>query len=143
MVSLLYLNVPHADLQPDTTIIHSPNADEALSLLSIQGPPTPSLIEQACQQFLDLGVGPDGTGTVIIRSGHLGAYVKSRKTKGQWIPAYWGEEDAEKVVDVTGQYQSSLHIFLPNMTEPCYYRCWKHIFRWIGRWVVLYQWRCV
>ncbi|KAI0763271.1 Ribokinase-like protein [Irpex lacteus] len=82
--------------------ILSPNADEALSLLSIPGTPTPSLIEQACQQFLDLGVGPNGSGTVIIRSGHLGAYVKSQKTKGQWIPAYWGEEDAEKVVDVTG-----------------------------------------
>ncbi|KAI0092828.1 Ribokinase-like protein [Irpex rosettiformis] len=86
---------------PEISIL-SPNADEALSLLSIPGTPTCALIEQACQRLLDLGVGPDGSGTVIIRSGHLGAYVKSRTKEGWWVPAYWGEENKAKVVDVTG-----------------------------------------
>lgn len=66
------------------------------------GTPTVELIEQACQRFIDLGVGPNGSGTVIIRSGHLGAYVASRSKPGRWIPAFWGPEDADKVVDVTG-----------------------------------------
>ncbi|KAI0699403.1 Ribokinase-like protein [Cytidiella melzeri] len=86
---------------PEVSIL-SPNADEALSLLSIAGPPTKSRVEQACRQFLDLYVGPHGTGAVIIRSGHLGAYVATRNQPGRWIPAFWGPESAEKVVDVTG-----------------------------------------
>ncbi|KIP12869.1 hypothetical protein PHLGIDRAFT_20867 [Phlebiopsis gigantea 11061_1 CR5-6] len=80
----------------------SPNAEEALSMLSINAPPTRSLVEHACQQFLDMGVGPGGTGAVIIRSGSMGAFVSTRAKGGRWIPAFWGPEDAEHVVDVTG-----------------------------------------
>lgn len=83
-------------------MIHSPNADEALSLLSMPQPPTKSTVEQACHRFLDLGVGQEGKGTVIIRSGSMGAYVASREHAGRWVPAFWGANEGHKVVDVTG-----------------------------------------
>jgi sugar/nucleoside kinase (ribokinase family) len=83
---------------------YSPNAEEALGLLADLSPVSKSSIERACKSFLDLGVGPTGTGTVIIRSGSLGAYVASREKPGMWIEAYWSTE--ERVVDVTGDYLS-------------------------------------
>ncbi|KAI0303136.1 Ribokinase-like protein [Russula brevipes] len=60
-----------------------PNAEEALALLSIPSPPTKSSIERACEAFLDFGVGPSGTGWVIIRSGSMGAYIASRSGRAR------------------------------------------------------------
>jgi hypothetical protein len=85
----------------------SPNAEEALGLLSVPLPPTKSSIEQACKAFLDFGVGPGGTGWVIIRSGSMGAYVASRSQPGTWIDAYWRTD--ERVVDVTGKFLMLQH----------------------------------
>jgi len=85
---------------------HSPNAEEALSLLAYPSPVSKSSIERACKSFLDFGVGPAGTGAVIIRSGSLGAFVASREQPGVWIEAYWTNE--ERVVDVTGAGNSFL-----------------------------------
>ena len=82
----------------------SPNADEALSLLSMPLPPVKATIEAACLRFLALGVGPGGTGHVVIRSGALGACIASREEPPQWIDAFWTETVTEKVVDVTGLY---------------------------------------
>lgn len=62
---------------------------------------TKPAIEHAATKLLDLGVGIDGKGCVIIRSGALGAYVVSRETKGVWVDAFW--KDPSKVVDVTGE----------------------------------------
>ncbi|TCD71346.1 hypothetical protein EIP91_011117 [Steccherinum ochraceum] len=89
------------DVLPDISIL-SPNAEEALSLLSMHVPVTKVAVEEACNQFLKFGVGSDGTGSVIIRSGNLGAYVASSQRAGVWVDAYWTPEDEEKVVDVTG-----------------------------------------
>ncbi len=89
------------------THAYSPNAEEALSLLADPSPVSKSSIEQACKSFLDFGVGPEGTGAVVIRSGSLGAYVASRSQPGTWIEAYWRTE--ERVVDVTGDF-----LFPPN-----------------------------
>lgn len=69
----------------------------------MSGHPTKPLVEDACQRFLDIGVGWKGEGVVIIRSGSMGAYVASRTEPGRWIPAYWGENEVDKVVDVTGE----------------------------------------
>ncbi|KAI0049586.1 Ribokinase-like protein [Auriscalpium vulgare] len=80
--------------------ILSPNAEEALSLLSLSVPVSRRSVENACSRFLDLGVGPEGSGWVIIRSGALGAFVASRKRPGEWIDAFW--VDGTHVVDVTG-----------------------------------------
>ncbi|KAK7695647.1 hypothetical protein QCA50_000283 [Cerrena zonata] len=82
--------------------ILSPNADEALSLLSLTGPATQEQVEAAADRFLELGVGPEGNGYVIIRSGALGAYVASRTRPGRWFDAYWTKDDAPHIVDVTG-----------------------------------------
>lgn len=83
-------------------MIDSPNAEEALALLSLPLPPTKSLIEQAAVKFLDLGIGAEGCGCVIIRSGGMGAFVKTRNTEGTWVDAFWASDDAGKIVDVTG-----------------------------------------
>ena len=86
------------------TFIISPNAEEALTLLSLPLPPSRELIELAAHKFLEFGVGQNKTGWAIIRSGPLGAYMKSQMTKGIWVDAYWTREDSHKIVDVTGYF---------------------------------------
>ncbi|CDO74016.1 hypothetical protein BN946_scf185043.g65 [Trametes cinnabarina] len=72
-------------------------------------PPTKELIEQACRHFLDMGVGPDGSGAVIIRSGAMGACVARNGQPMVWVDAYWsGPANSHKVVDVTGAGNSFL-----------------------------------
>jgi len=85
----------------------SPNAEEALSLLSLPKIPTKQLIEQAASMFLDIGVGKASGGCVIIRSGAMGAYTATRIRGGQWVDAFW-TDNAEKVIDVTGAGNSFL-----------------------------------
>jgi len=84
----------------------SPNAEEALGLLSMPFPVTQLKIEEAAAKFLDYGVGDSGKGSVVIRSGTLGAYVVSRTAKGRWVEAFWGLNDLHRVVDVTGTRRS-------------------------------------
>lgn len=57
-----------------------------------------------------MGVGKENFGSVIIRSGALGAYVITSDRKGQWIDAFWDSpENIDRVVDVTGaDYSDSL-----------------------------------
>lgn len=86
----------------------SPNAREALSLLSLPLTSTKALIEEAATEFLSFGVGVDGNGWVVIRSGELGAYVKNRVQDGIWVDAFWTSDDEGKVVDVTGAGNSFL-----------------------------------
>lgn len=90
---------------------------------------TKELVEEACCRFLEMGVGPNGTGHVIIRSGALGACVAQRGQPFSWIDAYWsGPEGASKVVDVTGAYRrtdawrAQLSLNPPN-------RCWEQLSR--------------
>ncbi|KAF8803908.1 Ribokinase-like protein [Phlegmacium glaucopus] len=85
-----------------------PNAEEALSLLSLPLPPSRESIELAADKFLEIGVGQDRTGWVIIRSGPLGLYMKTQMTKGAWVDAYWTTEDKHKIIDVTGAGNSFL-----------------------------------
>lgn len=80
----------------------SPNSDEALSILSMPSPPNKQYIEEAAACFLDMGLGQDGKGHIVIRSGELGAYVASRERRGQWVNAFWTPTDVNKIVDVTG-----------------------------------------
>jgi hypothetical protein len=80
----------------------SPNAEEALALLSLPLPPTKKIIEEAAHKFLELGVGIDGKGCVIIRSGNMGACVALKDKPTRWVPAFWTSKDEHKVVDVTG-----------------------------------------
>ncbi|KAH7344550.1 Ribokinase-like protein [Rhizoctonia solani] len=87
--------------------ILSPNAEEALGLLSIDnaGVDDPAVIELAAARFLSFGVGEHASGYVIIRCGAMGAYAATMgagAVKGWWTPAYWTPEDEGAVVDVTG-----------------------------------------
>lgn len=93
--------------------ILSPNAEEALGLLSIDkaGENTPSVIEDAAATFLSFGIGKNSSGYVVIRCGALGAYGASLshgQVKGWWVPAYWTVNDVGAVVDVTGAGNSFL-----------------------------------
>ncbi|KAH9853707.1 Ribokinase-like protein [Lenzites betulinus] len=93
---------------PDISVL-SPNAEEALALLSLPLSPTKELVEEACRQFLEMGVGPEGRGSVIIRSGAMGACIAQRGQPNVWVDAYWGGPgSAAKVVDVTGAGNSFL-----------------------------------
>ncbi|KAF9646979.1 Ribokinase-like protein [Thelephora ganbajun] len=89
------------EILPSISIL-SPNAEEALGLLSISLPITQAKIEEAAAKFLDYGIGGSGKGSVVIRSGALGAYVASRAAKGRWVEAFWGPDDLHRVIDVTG-----------------------------------------
>jgi len=88
--------------------ILSPNAEEAFSLLSRPVPVSKVGIEEAAKEFLGFGVGYEGSGWVIIRSGALGAFVTSRDIEGAWVDAFWTAADVDKVVDVTGAGNSFL-----------------------------------
>lgn len=77
-----------------------------MGFLSIPLPVTQAKIEEAAAKFLDHGIGDSGNGSVIIRSGGLGAYVVSRTTRGRWVEAFWGPNDLHHVVDVTGACES-------------------------------------
>ncbi|KIK65488.1 hypothetical protein GYMLUDRAFT_240015 [Collybiopsis luxurians FD-317 M1] len=94
-----------AAILPSVDIL-SPNAEEALSLLSIfiVLPLGKSPIEHAADRFLQLGA----KDAVIIRSGALGAYVLTRKAGGRWVEAFWTENDASRIADVTGAGNSFL-----------------------------------
>lgn len=73
-----------------------------MSILSMPKIPTKELVEEACRRFLEMGVGPDGQGSVVIRCGAMGACIAARGSPCAWIEAYWGSENSGKVVDVTG-----------------------------------------
>lgn len=82
-------------------------------------PPSKTSIEEACRKFLDLGIGENGKGHAVIRSGHLGACVASREEQPRWVDAFWTEKEPDKIVDVTGASYSSalLEIYYPQRTD--------------------------
>ncbi|KAG1762304.1 Ribokinase-like protein [Suillus occidentalis] len=93
--------------------ILSPNAEEALSLLSLPLIVTKSAVEIAASEFLKMGVGKENSGSVIIRSGALGAYVMTSDRKGRWIDAFWSSaENIDKVVDVTGDFFGRIFLII-------------------------------
>ncbi|KAI2732466.1 hypothetical protein CBS147332_1605 [Penicillium roqueforti] len=86
--------------------VFSPNHLE-LAALFVDTPATPDRteIETLALKFLASGVGPEGKGTVIIRAGENGCFVRSGNLS-KWLPSFHiagtGEEQAAKVVDPTG-----------------------------------------
>ena len=78
--------------------------------MSLPLTPTKALIEEAATEFLRIGVGIDGNGWVVIRSGELGAYVKNRVQDGIWVDAFWTSDDEGKVVDETGMSLKAGHL---------------------------------
>jgi hydroxymethylpyrimidine/phosphomethylpyrimidine kinase len=93
----------------------SPNCEEAFSFLGVtESHPTRGTIEKACAQFLEFGVGKNGQGWIIIRSGHLGACVAKRGETLLWIDAFFQDKDEKegRIVDVTGMLLGALCICL-------------------------------
>lgn len=76
-------------------------------MLSVNSSPTKESIEQAANKFLEFGIGKNGAGCVIIRSGAMGAYTTTRNKGGQWVDPFW-TNNTEKVVDVTGESRVQL-----------------------------------
>lgn len=103
--------------------------------MSLPLPPTKLLIEQAAQKFLDFGIGVNGNGAVIIRSGALGSFVQSHEVGGAWVDPFHAGTDA-KVVDVTGGFCDPSERFL--LTR--FLRRWKQLFGWSRRGVKVDGW---
>lgn len=103
---LRYVKVDQSHCELQTCCFSSsPNAEEAFSLLgNLQTSPTRASIELAAQEFLRYGIG-EGKGSIIIRSGGLGACVAKYGERPRWVNAYWephNARDHNKIIDVTG-----------------------------------------
>lgn len=57
------------------------------------------LIESLSEQWLDSGIGPNGSGGIVLRSGKDGCLVARRGLR-KWMPAY--HQDSTRVIDPTG-----------------------------------------
>lgn len=57
------------------------------------------LVESLCEQLLHNGIGPDGSGGIVVRCGKDGCVV-ARQNHHKWLPAT--HQSAEKVIDPTG-----------------------------------------
>ncbi|KAJ6110864.1 hypothetical protein N7486_003099 [Penicillium sp. IBT 16267x] len=86
----------------------SPNHLELAKLFS-QAPEaafSKSRVEELASKLLGSGVGPDGTGVVVVRAGEHGCLVQSRDVPPRWLPPFYGsgflEERKFPVVDPTG-----------------------------------------
>ena len=101
-------------------------------------PATKPAIEDAAARLLALGVGREGSGWVIVRSGALGAYVASRQRRGEWVDAYWAPADAPaKIVDVTGAFFFPLTRRRRARASSLSHRarrCWEQLSWRVGRW---------
>ncbi|TRX93686.1 hypothetical protein FHL15_005362 [Xylaria flabelliformis] len=62
---------------------------------------SPSAVEAQARTFLEAGIGPNGDGLAIIRSGEHGVLTMSNNIKAEWFPAYY-EKGATEVIDATG-----------------------------------------
>ncbi|KAI0156506.1 Ribokinase-like protein [Xylariaceae sp. FL1272] len=73
------------------------------------------VIETQARIFLDSGIGRDGDGLVVIRSGEHGVYYLS-KSRAEWLPPYYDPE-CDKVVDPTGAGNAFLGAFTVSFQE--------------------------
>jgi len=93
----------------------SPNHDELAGFFA-DLPQTTSIkntkegIEELARRLLEVGVGQESSGAVVVRAGHRGSFVIS-KNVSIWLPAYYASEEDNshrKVVDTTGAGNSFL-----------------------------------
>ena len=57
------------------------------------------IVEECCKTWLKSGIGPDGTGLIVVRAGAKGCLVASR-SGFEWMSAF--HQDPSRVVDPTG-----------------------------------------
>ncbi|ORY22988.1 Ribokinase-like protein [Naematelia encephala] len=97
--------------------VFSPNLLELQTILSIK-PTEPATLkdaEFAAHAFRDklAGSGRD-VPAIVVRAGELGSYTLSTTWTG-WVPAFWGEDGQDKVVDVTGGGNGYLGGFMAGL----------------------------
>ncbi|KAJ3569740.1 hypothetical protein NPX13_g5977 [Xylaria arbuscula] len=99
--------------------VFSPNHLELSYLIEGKGEAEPTFfrdtIETQARIFLDSGVGRDGEGLVVIRSGEHGVLYLS-KSKAEWLPPYYGR-GSDKVIDPTGAGNAFLGAFTVSFQE--------------------------
>jgi sugar/nucleoside kinase (ribokinase family) len=58
------------------------------------------VVEKCANDWLSSGIGPAGSGAVVVRCGKDGCYIATRQ-KSKWLPAYH-QPGTSKVIDPTG-----------------------------------------
>jgi len=58
------------------------------------------VVEKCAADWLSTGIGPDGSGAVVVRAGKDGCYFATRR-ESKWLPAYH-EPGTGRVIDPTG-----------------------------------------
>ncbi|KAI8944700.1 Ribokinase-like protein [Xylaria longipes] len=77
---------------------------------------SPSGIEAQARIFVEAGIGPNGDGLAVIRSGEHGALILSSKMQAEWFPTYYGK-GASQVVDPTGAGNTFVGAFAVALQE--------------------------
>lgn len=77
----------------------SPNHAELAGFYGLEDPidiSTPDTITSLATKLVTAGIGPNGTGAVIVRCGKMGCLVSSRKRMNVWLPAYYQPEPEDE-----------------------------------------------
>ena len=94
--------------------VFSPNHVELASMfIENPGEVDSPLITAYADIFLELGIGTDDQGCIVVRSGKQGCFIASQK-KSFWCPAYYeeqGESHNGRVIDPTGAGNAFLGAF--------------------------------
>ncbi|KAE8349941.1 Ribokinase-like protein [Aspergillus coremiiformis] len=99
-----------------TVDVFSPNHLELAALFGESPSATADKrkIESLALKFLENGVGPDGTGAVVVRASEHGCLIIARNISPVWLPPFYQSEAGErqdKVVDPTGAGNAFLGAF--------------------------------
>jgi hypothetical protein len=85
-----------------------PNHEELLAIYGqvVSGPSLLQLQEDITplvnHLINDIGIGEGSKGAIVVRCGRHGSCVATKQNGIKWLPAYFGEEDTHRVVDVSG-----------------------------------------
>ncbi|KAI1125656.1 Ribokinase-like protein [Nemania abortiva] len=75
-----------------------------------------SMVEGQAARFVEAGIGPNGDGLAVIRSGEHGVLILSSNRRAEWLPTYYGK-GSDKVVDPTGAGNAFLGAFAVALQE--------------------------
>ena len=97
----------------------SPTYEDLFSLYGIETPDTihgiGKAVEEAINHILvNVGVGADGNGTLVVRCGPHGMYIGTRWGGISWTPCYY-PQDSLRVKDLTGACDAFLGGFVAGL----------------------------
>lgn len=81
---------------------------------------TASRLERMAVEFVERGIGPHGEGTIVVRAGELGCFVRSRAQETRWFPPYHAPAvptASDRVVDPTGAGNAFLGAYSIGLLE--------------------------